>query len=110
MKLRHTLILSTIMLLLAACNFTLAEDVTPPPNYVPPTPAATLPPLVPSNAPDVENGALIFAEKCAPCHGDTGLGDGPQGKQLPVSVAALGLPATAQKAIPGHLVFGGDPG
>ena len=100
MKLRHTLILSTIMLLLAACNFTLAEDVTPPPNYVPPTPAATLPPLVPSKAPDVENGALIFAEKCAPCHGDTGLGDGPQGKQLPVSVAALGLPATAQKASP----------
>ncbi len=100
MKLRHTLILSAIMLLLAACNFTLAEDVTPPPNYVPPTPAATLPPLVPPNAPDVENGALIYAEKCAPCHGDTGLGDGPQGKQLPVSVAALGLPATAQKASP----------
>jgi len=100
MKLRHTLILSTIMLLLAACNFTLAEDVTPPPNYVPPTPAATLPPLVPPNAPDVENGALIYTEKCAPCHGDSGLGDGPQGKQLPVSVAALGLPATAQKASP----------
>ena len=24
--------------LLTACNFTLAEDVTPPPNYIPPPP------------------------------------------------------------------------
>ena len=42
MKLRHTILLAIIAVFLAACNFTLAEDVTPPPDYVPPTPVATL--------------------------------------------------------------------
>lgn len=100
MKLRHLLVLILAAALLAACNFTLAEDVTPPPDYVPPTAAATMGPLFPPAAPDVEAGAAIFAEKCAPCHGAAGLGDGPQGAQLPVSVPALGVPAVAQKASP----------
>ena len=100
MKLRHTFILAITTTLLAACNFTLAADVTPPPGYVAPTPAPTLGPLFPASAPDLENGAMIYAEKCAPCHGSTGLGDGPDGKQLPVTVAALALPETAHKANP----------
>jgi len=100
MKLRHTMLLAIIAVFLAACNFTLAEDVTPPPNYVEPTPMPTMGPLFPASAPNVENGAAIYAEKCEACHGKTGMGDGEQGKQLPVPVAALGLPATAQKAIP----------
>ena len=100
MKLRHILFVLTIGVLLTSCTFTLAQDVTPPPDYVPPTPQPTLGPLFPPNTPDIQNGAAIFAEKCAPCHGNTGLGDGPQGKQLPVSVAALGLPTIAQKALP----------
>ncbi|MBI5822664.1 MAG: c-type cytochrome [Chloroflexi bacterium] len=100
MKLRHTIILAITTTLLAACNFTLAADVTPPPNYIAPTPAPTLGPLYPASAPDVANGKIIYTEKCAPCHGGTGLGDGPDGKQLPVTVAALGLPETASKASP----------
>lgn len=100
MKLRHTIILAISATLLAACNFTLAADVTPPPGYVPPTPAPTLGPLYPASAPKIENGKLIYAEKCAPCHGNTGLGDGPDGKQLPVTVAAFALPETAHKASP----------
>ncbi len=100
MKLRHTILLAIITILLTACNFTLAQDVTPPPDYVPPTPAPTLGPLYPASAPDVANGAAIYVEKCAACHGETGLGDGEQGKQLPVKVAALGLPDFAQNAKP----------
>lgn len=100
MKLRHTLLLAIIAVFLAACNFTLAQDVTPPPGYVPPTPAPTMGPLYPASAPDVSNGAAIYVEKCAACHGASGLGDGEQGKQLPVTVAAIGLPAIAQKAKP----------
>jgi mono/diheme cytochrome c family protein len=100
MKIRYALIPGITAILLTACNFTLAADVTPPPDYVPPAPIATLGPLFPASAPDIENGAAIYVEKCAPCHGDTGLGDGPDGKALPVSVAALGLPATAHKASP----------
>ena len=87
-------------LLLGACNFTLAQDIAPPPGYVPPTPVPTLGPLVPSASPDPVRGASIFTEKCEPCHGATGLGDGEQGKQLPVSVAALGLPEKSRPATP----------
>jgi mono/diheme cytochrome c family protein len=104
MKFRHAIILTAVFtgstLLLSACNFTLAADITPPPGYVSPTPAPTLGALFPAAAPDTTNGAVIYAEKCAPCHGDTGLGDGPQSAALPVTVAALGLPDSASKAIP----------
>jgi mono/diheme cytochrome c family protein len=86
--------------LLASCNFTLAQDVTPPPGYTPPTPVATLGPLFPAHPPSTQNGAMIYAEKCAPCHGETGLGDGEQGIQLNVTVPAFGLPEIARSASP----------
>ena len=87
-----------LTLLLSACNLTLAEDVTPPPDYVSPMPPPTLGPMYPVQTPDVANGAAIYAEKCVPCHGATGMGDGPQGLQLGVTVAALGLPDFARSA------------
>lgn len=90
--------LAPLAFFLSACNFTLAEDITPPPNYVPPTPAPTLGPLYPAQAPSTENGAAIYAEKCSPCHGETGLGDGEQGIQLGVTVPAFGLPEVARPA------------
>ncbi len=95
MKLRHIILFTLITVLASACNFTLAEDVTPPPGYVPPTPAPTLV-LVPLQTPNIENGKAIFAEKCAGCHGATGMGDGPQGIQLGVTVPAFGLPEIAR--------------
>ena len=100
MKCSPLILFLTSAITLTACNFTLAQDVTPPPGYVPPTPAATLGPLFPAHAPSIENGAIIFAEKCAPCHGVTGLGDGEQGIQLNVPVSALGLPEIARPASP----------
>lgn len=100
MKLRTAIIFTFAALLLAACQFSLAEDVTPPPGYVPPTPAPTLGPLFPVSAPDVNNGAAIYAEKCLPCHGQTGLGDGPQSADLPARVAPLGLPENGTKGVP----------
>lgn len=100
MKLRTILFVVFISLLLAACNMTLAQDVTPPPGYVPPTPVPTHGPLFPAKAPDLQNGAAIYAEKCTACHGTGGLGDGPQGQQLPVSVPPLGVSEVAWKAAP----------
>lgn len=100
MKFRHLLIFAIGTILLTACNMTLAADVTPPPNYVPPTPMPTLGPQYPASVPDIANGEEIYIEKCAPCHGVAGMGDGPQGKELPVSVAALGLPELANKSTP----------
>ena len=100
MKLRNALLFTLLAIVLTACNLTLAEDVTPPPNYVPPTPMPTLGPLFPAQAPDVADGAAIYAEKCLPCHGQTGLADGPQGLQLGVTVRAFGLPEIARPASP----------
>jgi mono/diheme cytochrome c family protein len=91
MKFRITFLI-VLASLLTACNFTLAEDVTPPPDYIPPTPMPALGPLYP--------GAAIYVEKCAPCHGDTGLGDGEKGIQLGVTVRAFGLPEIARAASP----------
>ena len=99
MKLHAIILLLLGSVILSACNFTLAEDITPPPNYVPPTPVPTLGPLYPAQLPSIENGAAIYSEKCAPCHGDTGMGDGPQGIQLQgVTVPAFGLPEVARPA------------
>ena len=98
MKLWRVILFTLLTIIGASCNFTLAEDVTPPPGYIAPTPAPTLGTLVPALAPSVENGAAIYVEKCAPCHGDTGLGDGEQGIQLGVTVPAFGLPEIARPA------------
>jgi len=91
--------ITTLALLLSACNMTLAEDITPPPGYIAATP---VPPLVlyPAIAPSVANGAAIYVEKCMPCHGETGLGDGEQGIQLGVTVRAFGLAEIARPASP----------
>ena len=99
MKLRTLFLFAFIAIAITACNFTLAEDVTPPPGYVSPTPLPTLD-LVPQQTPRVANGAAIYTEKCAPCHGGSGLGDGAQGLQLPVPVKAFGLPDIARPASP----------
>ncbi len=100
MKLFLVTILMAASLALTACSFTLAADITPPPDYVSPTPMPTLGALYPASAPDSQNGAAIYAQNCAACHGDKGLGDGPQSMQLPVSVPAVGLPEVARSASP----------
>ncbi len=97
---------SLTVLLLAACNMTLAQDVTPPPGAVQQAPAQAQPthgPVYPAAAPDLQNGAAIYAENCAACHGETGLADGVMSAQLAsqgVAVPALGSPEIARKASP----------
>jgi mono/diheme cytochrome c family protein len=85
-------------LLLAACS--LATDITPPPGYsapVLPTAALASYPLVP---PDPTQGQAIFNDKCAPCHGTTGMGDGPQAANLANPVAPIGSADLARQAKP----------
>jgi mono/diheme cytochrome c family protein len=104
MHLRHFFLLP-ILFLLSACGFSLAEDIKPPAGseMLPPreTPAewvnAPVYPLVPPNP---ELGAPIYAEKCAPCHGERGMGDGPSAAELSVPVAALGDPKLARQRTP----------
>jgi mono/diheme cytochrome c family protein len=89
---------------LGACS--LAGDITPPPGLataqaqglgLPPTAA---PLTVPGRTPDLVAGALIFAEKCAACHGESGDGQGPQASALPNPPTALRDADVAQRALP----------
>jgi mono/diheme cytochrome c family protein len=86
---------------LAGCS--LAEDVTPPPGLPtgqPVRPAFVSEPTaaLPTAAPDLAAGAALYADHCAPCHGASGLGDGPQSGNLPVAPARLADPALARTA------------
>lgn len=84
----------------------LAEDITPPPGYQAPTAVQNTPtspaPVYPMLAPDPARGQPLYAEKCAPCHGDGGLGNGPDASELPNPVAPLGDPNFARLAIPAN--------
>ncbi len=88
---------------LTACSF--AADITPPPNSQPPvtqqtTQSVALNPVYPLVPPDLLNGAKIYDQNCADCHGPRGLGDGPQAAQLSVPVATLGLSDFASQLTP----------
>ena len=92
------------LLVLSACSFSLADDITPPPGAEVPFEEPTQPqvsgPLYPLVKPDPAAADATYAEKCAPCHGETGLGDGSMAGQLPVPAPALGTNAVSRKASP----------
>lgn len=98
MKSRFAVLAALLVFVLTACS--LADDITPPPGYQPPTPAPTLSVTLPTSAPDVAAGAAIYAEECAACHGERGLGDGPMAGQLQNKPAALAAPEVARAATP----------
>jgi mono/diheme cytochrome c family protein len=106
--------------LLAGCN--LAGDITPPPALataqaaapVPATseatsaaaptsssPATQAPADVPAPAGiDTARGRVIWTEKCAPCHGETGQSDGVMTANLPSPPPQLGSAELARAARP----------
>jgi len=102
MKYRFIILSALLSILLGACTLSLASDITPPPDYKSPTPGPTMSPLFPQNPPDLTSGAAIFAEKCAPCHGDRGLGDGPMSTKLQKPPAAIGKPEIGRAAAPAN--------
>jgi mono/diheme cytochrome c family protein len=96
-------------LLLSGCSLSLAEDVTPPPNYRPPAaqPAGASTPqpvsletVFPILPPDPAQGAAIYAERCLPCHGASGMGDGPQAASLPNPAPPIGSDELARTRAP----------
>ena len=91
-------------LLISGCS--LAGDITPPPALATAqmalsaelqTPAPLIPP---ATQPDLAAGAIIYAEKCAACHGLQGLGDGELAEGLAFEPAPLGDPEFARQADP----------
>jgi len=107
MKIKRIILAGISTLFLSGCNFTLAADVTPPPGYqqqpVVAAPAeSTSGPFFPLIPPDPSAGAAIYAEKCAPCHGPTGLGDGDKAQDLPNPATAIGSLEVARNSTPGQ--------
>ncbi len=102
---KHIITLISSSLILTACSFSLAEDITPPPGaevpFEEPTQSPLNGPLYPMVPPDPSAGNAIYVEKCAPCHGITGLGDGTMAEQLPFPAPALGTDAVSRQASPG---------
>jgi mono/diheme cytochrome c family protein len=103
------IIFSLLLLPALAGCFSLAEDIKPPPGMEAPPlldtpvtqPTAIAPePVFSTIPPDPNRGALIYTEKCAPCHGETGMGDGPDANILENPVPAIGSVEIARKSTP----------
>jgi len=86
--------------LLTACEFSLAGDLTPPPEAL--ISGQATPELVtaPVAKPDLQTGAILYVQNCAPCHGPNGLGDGEQAAELPFAPAPIGDGDLARAASP----------
>lgn len=80
---------SVLALLLTACEFSLAGDITPPPEAIVSGETTPVSVEAPEAPPDLAAGAAIYANSCAPCHGASGLGNGEQADQLPFFPSAL---------------------
>lgn len=88
-------------ILLSGCTLSLAGDVTPPANSQSGGPSS-VGVSVPAFQADPQEGAIIYAENCASCHGPQGLGDGEDAKGSPAPVAAIGTSRISMKARPGE--------
>src|SRR3989304_243648 len=102
--------MSGFAFLLTACELSLAGDITPPPEAIISSQSSPEPIVYPSSAPDPANGEVIYAERCAPCHGVSGLGDGEQADELAVFPAPIGDSELARGSSPEdwyRLVTGG---
>jgi mono/diheme cytochrome c family protein len=106
MKTRITVLLIALALaaiFVSGCgNISLAADVTPPPDYTPPTvqPTLDVTGILPTEPPDPALGKVVYAEKCAACHGVLGMGDGPQAGSLQITVPAIGSASETQSSLP----------
>lgn len=102
---KFTFLIFISVFFLTSCSISLAEDITPPPSVAQPSPITNQTPtpvsvVLPMMEPDIQNGESLYAEKCAPCHGVNGMGDGAQSGQLPNAVPALGNLSIAKDAKP----------
>lgn len=97
------LVLVVSFMLITGCTGPMIQDIAPP-RSVQSTPLAVssvfgvadISPLLP---PDPDAGEAIFMNECAPCHGDSGMGDGPRAEKLPVIPPPVGSPAYS-RAVP----------
>jgi mono/diheme cytochrome c family protein len=104
-KFRGITLLITLAVILSGCSFSLVGDITPPPGSDLPAPqqptqSVAASPVYPIVPPDLANGKALYNQECSQCHGERGMGDGPQAAQLSVPVASLGLSDFARQFSP----------
>lgn len=97
---KRTLIIPVSVLflvLLSGCDFSLAQDITPPPGYTPPAPMPTAADasVFPVLPPNPTRGEVVYQEQCANCHGVSGKGDGSNSTNLPQAPSPLAGSADA---------------
>ncbi|MEX2160568.1 MAG: cytochrome c [Anaerolineales bacterium] len=97
---RTFLALACLATFLTACELSLAGDVIPPPEAVISSQGPAEPIVAPKLPLNLQNGAALYADSCAPCHGLSGLGDGEQADELPFFPAAIGDPDLARASSP----------
>jgi mono/diheme cytochrome c family protein len=91
-----------LLVWLSACSVSIDEKNIPPSGAQTPllsstSPAAVNLPFVP---PDPASGAAIYQNKCAPCHGISGKGDGAQAGNLASAPPPIGTAELARQARP----------
>jgi mono/diheme cytochrome c family protein len=93
-----------LILGLAACDVSLAGDITPPPGasapIAQPTQAVIETEISIPTGIDLQAGAAWYVEKCQDCHGEQGLGDGIQADALGVQIPPIGVMEQAYQASP----------
>ena len=115
-KTHLALVFILVVLISTGCDYlSLADDIAPPPGSELPASSPTqtiltgqLYPLVP---PDPAAGEALYLESCAPCHGKSGRGDGPQASNLPIAVKPLASPNVYRQSTPAEwymLITKGD--
>ncbi|HLA45896.1 MAG TPA: c-type cytochrome, partial [Aggregatilineales bacterium] len=81
---RLLIITAASSLILAACISTSSE-----PEIISTQIVASPEPVQPPEQFDLVEGASLYASSCAPCHGETGLGDGPSAPAFSCEVPAF---------------------
>jgi mono/diheme cytochrome c family protein len=85
------IVASLLLLSSMACTLSLADDILPPPGADLSGQVIEISEIeYPDAAIDLAGGGEIYAQSCAPCHGESGLGDGPQAGELPFEVPPIG--------------------
>ncbi len=91
-----------LLVSLSACSVSINENGIPPAGVQTPLLSSTSTAVVnlPFVPPDPASGAAIFQNKCAPCHGTSGKGDGVQAGNLASAPPPIGTAELARQARP----------
>jgi len=99
------LIFVFILAALVPSGLLLANDAPVPPGQEPSPPFELAQVPAPATPPNAHAGRGLFVQNCAPCHGETGQGDGPTAANLPSPPRAFADADAVWERSPAELFF-----